>query len=241
LKTLFINLVLSVSLIGYSQENVYNIQFPPEGALDYKIKYGWFKIGEAYISVDKELHMVENEEHYRICFKLMTVGWLKIFADLDLDFESFINTKTLKPHRAKRITINGKKSDSQFDEFEYDDDSIYVTTYKKEKNQYRNSSYGKEGPYFTDALGTYFYARSKKLGKTEQTRLYIANRIYNFGMKLEKTDNEKNGMYYELIFPPIKQFPRNKKSYAILSENMNVPLEIKLSTNSGNFFFILKD
>ena len=241
MRALVITLCLCLSQMLYSQYTLQEDQFSLGERLDYKIKYGWFKIGEAHISIDKELYSVEGEDHYRVYFELVTVGWLKIFADLDLDFESFINRRTLQPHHAKRITINGKRSNSQFDEFFYSEDSIAVKTYKKEKDQYNETSYDKEGPHFTDALGTYFYARSKKLDETEQTRLYIANRIYDFGMELEEVDKKKNSSYYQLIFPPIKEFPRDKKSYAILSNNRNIPIEIKLSTKDGNFFLILED
>jgi len=241
LKTFFTNLILLASLIGYSQENVHDIRFILGEKLDYKIKYGWFKIGEARISVDSKMHPIDQVAHYRVSFNLKTVGWLKIFANLDLDFESFINSRTLQPHHAKRITISSKKSNSQFDEFDYEADSIMVRTYHKEKDEYKLSSFLRKGPHFTDALGTYFYARSTKLAIKEQTRLYIANRIYHFRMNLEDTNSKKNSSYYKLIFPPIKQFPREKKSYAILSNNLNIPLEIKLATNNGNFFFILAD
>jgi len=241
MRALVIVLFLLMNQLVYSQYAVQKEQFSLGERLNYKIKYGWFKIGEAHISIDEELHVFEGAEHYRIYFQLVTVGWLKIFADLDLDFESYINVKTLQPHHAKRITINGKKSNSQFDEFFYSEDSISVKTYKKENDQTKETSYEREGPYFTDALGTYFYARSKQLEKEEQTRLYIANRIYDFGMKLEDVSKKKNSSYYELIFPPIKQFPMNKKSYAILSNGNNIPLEIRLSTNDGNFFLILEN
>lgn len=238
---IIITFLLLVSQIGYSQYAIEEDQFSLGERLDYKIKYGWFKIGEAHISIDEELLVIEGEDHYRVYFELVTVGWLKIFADLDLDFESYINTKTLQPHSARRITINGKKSNSQFDEFFYSQDSISVKTYKKENDQTKESSYERKGPYFTDALGTYFYARSKKLNKKEQTRLYIANRIYDFGMELESVNKKKNSSYYNLVFPPIKEFPPNKKSYAILSNNKNIPIEIKLSTKDGNFFLILEE
>ncbi len=209
--------------------------------LHYKIKYGWFKVGEAEVSIDNKLHTFDNQEHFLIAFKLETVGWLKIFANIYLDFQSFINSKSFQPHHSRRITINGRKSDSQFDEFYYLPDSIRVKTYRKEKDEFKTSIFEKAGPHFTDALGTYFCTRAKELSKREVSRLYIANRFYYFNLKAEDTYSDKKSSKYELFLPQIKQFPRERKSYAILSKNTNIPLEIKLSTRDGNFFFILKE
>jgi len=241
MKTVITTILMTVAFIGYGQrERIDYDHFSLGEKLDYKIKYGWFKIGEATVSIDDIIHKIEGEDHYRVRFGLRTVGWLRIFADLDLRFESYINSETFRPHHATRITINGEKSNSQFDEFTYAD-SIYVKTYRKEKDEFKYSTFPSEGTKFTDALGTYFYVRALELSRwrEEKMRFYIANRIYHFGMEPDRDYTESNNLLYELKMPPIKQFPADKTSYAILDSRKNIPIEIKLSTDSGNFYLIL--
>ena len=239
LSTLFFFLCL---LCAFGQGKSMNENLVLGETLNYKIKYGWFKIGEAQVYNDNSYHEIDGVPHYRVQFNLQTVGWLKIFANLDLEFESFVNANNFRPHHAKRLIKNGKKSNSQYDEFNYQD-SIYVKTYKEENQKTKNNSYALDGPTFTDALSTYLFVRAQNLlmDRNEEVRFYIANRIYNFTMKPNRGSSERNSKFYELVFPPIKEFPPNKTSYAILDEKMNIPLEIKLATNNGNFFLVLDD
>lgn len=210
--------------------------------LSYKIKYGWFKIGEADVTNDSQFHYINGEPHYKVNFNLRTVGWLKIFANLNLEFESYLNAKTFKPHRALRALREGKRENIQHDKFRYQD-SIYVETYREDKDETRITTYPVEGPDFTDALGAYMYVRGQALNmeKNETLRFYIANRVFGFDLLPKKEESKKNQKHYELLFPPIKQFPRDKTSYAILDENRNIPLEVKLSTDNGNFYLLLDD
>ncbi|MFT4833244.1 MAG: hypothetical protein ACI815_002909 [Psychroserpens sp.] len=208
--------------------------------LNYKIKYGWLKIGDAELFVDHRFHIIDDQQHYLVQFKLKTVGWLRIFANVDLRFESYVNATTFQPHHASRIVMTGKKSDIQLDEFTYTD-SIYAETYKQEKQETSVNVYPKVGVAFTDALSAYMYVRSKELNLTndEEARLYIANHLYEFTMTPDQLFNKKGQKSYELIFPPIKEFPREKKNYVTLEKDTNIPVEIRLSTNNGNFFFAL--
>ena len=211
--------------------------------LKYKIKYGWFKVGEAVIQTDTTLHYLEGEPHYYVKFNLETGGILKIFANLDLRFDSYVNARTFRPHKSTRFTRNGKKENNQWDTFSYRD-SIYVETYRENRDKAKNHSYEETGTAFLDALSTYLYVRAQKLDmqSEEKMRLYISDRTYDFKIQPHaKLTKKKGDKTYEMKFPPIKQFPRKKTSYAVFSNKRNIPLEIKLATNDGNFFLILDD
>ncbi len=221
------------------QENKYHLRGE---TLYYKIKYGWFKIGEAKVHTDKEFHYFDNEPHYLVRFNLKTVGWLRIFADLDILFESYVHANSFLPNKALRSLKTSKKTNIQEDKFFYSD-SIYVETYRHEKDETRITTYPLIGSAFTDALGTYMLIRGQNLSdnKNEAVRFYIAHRVFEFEMIPDKSSGSAEGRFYKLLFPPIKQFPRDKSSHATLGKEKNIPLEIKLSTDNGNFYFILDD
>jgi len=227
----------------HSQENfVENTNIVRGEKLHYKIKYGWFKVGEAEVRTDSELHMIDGEPHYLMEFDLKTAGWAKFFSSVKVEFRSYIHAENFRPNNTYRGLSTSKKVNNQSDKFMYQD-SIYVETYREDRDETKMNSYPLEGPTFTDALGTYLFVRGQELNldKNENVRFYIANRIYDFEMTPDKKESDKSSKYYELIFPPIKEFPRNKTSYAILDRNKNIPLEIKLASNNGNFFLILDE
>ena len=209
-------------------------------SLKYKIKYGWFKIGEAEVKTDPEFHLIDGEPHYVVDFNLKTAGWAKFFSSVRVDFKSYIHAETFQPHHAYRGLSTSKKVNNQQDKFSFRD-SVYVETYREDKDETKTSTYPLEGPIFTDALGTYLFVRGQSLNldKNENVRFYIANRVYDFEMAPDKKESSSKEKYYELIFPPIKEFPRNKTSYAKLDPEKNIPLVIKLASNNGNFFLIL--
>lgn len=214
-------------------------------SLKYKIKFGWFKIGEAVISTDTALHEFDGEQYYYVRFQLETGGILKIFANLNLDFDSYVHTKTFRPHKSKRYTRNGKKSNNQQDEFTYAD-SIYVATYRENRDKTESHSFEETGKPFLDALSTYMYVRAQNLDMVDlkEMKFYIADELYDFsispnpGLRKKKQRHLKS---YKINFPPIDEFPSNKTSYAMFYGDSNIPEEIKLSTSDGNFFLILDD
>ena len=238
----FLALILCVGMsMAWSQSAFQENENHIRGeTLNYKIKYGWFKIGEAKVHTDSEFHYFDNEPHYLVRFNLKTVGWLRIFADLDILFESYVHADSFMPHTALRSVKTSKKTNIQEDKFFYRD-SIYVETFRREKEQTRVTTYPIVGEAFTDALGTYMLIRGRELSddKEEAARFYIAHRIYEFAMIPEKSSGSDKERFYEVNFPPIKQFPRDKTSYAILGREKNIPIEIKLSTDNGNFYFVL--
>ena len=241
MKRLFSIIILFISLASYAQENfTENTNLVRGEKLQYKIKYGWFKIGEAEVEVDPEFHMLDGSPHYYVHFDLKTAGWAKFFSSVHVEFQSYIDAETFRPHHTYRGLSTSKKVNNQHDKFFYRD-SIYVETYRENQDTTRKSTYPLKGSKFTDALGTYLYVRSLDLNmhQDEQVRFYIANHLYDFTMTPNSKESGPGNKYYKLIFPPIKEFPPNKTSYTILDRNKNIPLEIKLASNNGNFYLLL--
>lgn len=235
--------LLLITLSVYSQNSLMENKNILRGEkLQYNIKYGWFKIGEAEVEVGKNFEIIDGEPHYVARFDLVTAGWAKFFASVHVEFKSYIHAKTFKPHHAYRGLSTSKKINNQHDKFFYKD-SVYVETYREDKDKTKTTSYPIYGPTFTDAMGTYLYVRGLPLNldKKESARFYIAGRVYDFSMTPNKAESGQNDKYYKLIFPPIKEFPPDKTSYAILNREKNIPKEIKLASNNGNFYFVLDE
>ncbi len=242
MNKILVMLVFITSFQCFSQNSSWeNDRINRGEVLNYNIKYGWFKIGKAEVFHDPEFHLIDGEPHYYVQFTLRTVGWLKIFANLNLCFDSYINAKTYQPNRSTRLTINGKRINNQFDEFQYQD-SIYVKTFREDRDQLTRHSFEVNQIAFLDALSTYIYMRAQELDmrKDENVKFYIANRVYDFRITPNKKLGKGEKKSYEMKFPPIKQFPKNKTSYVFFNSR-NVPKEIKLGTNDGNFYLILNE
>lgn len=209
--------------------------------LNYKIKFGWFKVGNAEINVDSVLTYFNEEPHYFISFKLKTSGILKAFANLDVYFESYVHAESYRPFKSKRLIKNGKKVNNQHDTFTYAD-SIYVETYRESRDKSKTNSYELEGKILLDALSTYLFVRDQDLDMTkdEELRFYIADDVFDFRLTPNKKLGKGKVKSYQMVFPPIDEFPRKKTSYAFFN-NSNVPVEMKIATNSGNFYLILED
>ena len=246
MKYLIIFLFVFIGHFGHTQSSVKACdcaEMQLGERLKYKIKYGWFKVGEAVIKTDTMLHDIDGEPHYYVKFNLETGGILKIFANLNLRFDSYVNARTFRPYKSKRFTRNGKKENNQLDSFSYSD-SIYVETYRESRDKTKYHSYEETGAAFLDALSTYLYVRAQKLDmkKSEEMRLYISDKVYDFKIQpSSKLTKKKGNKTYELKFPRIKEFPEKKTSYTVFSNKRNIPIEIKLATNDGNFFLILDD
>ena len=129
--------------------------------LRYKIKYGWFKIGESVVTVDPEIHYFNDQPHYHIHFNLKAQGLLRLFANLNLDLDSYVHAMTFRPYKSIQTVRNGKRINNYYDDFSYAD-SIYVQSWKNQ-NEKRKYGFEETEQLFVDALGTYLSVRAMKL------------------------------------------------------------------------------
>lgn len=212
--------------------------------LQYKIKYGWFKIGEAEVKIDSRLHFFNNEPHYHIHFNLKAHGLLALFSNLNLDLDSFVHSETFRPNRSVQTVRYGKRENSYFDDFFYAD-SIYVQ-YWKNQNEKEKFVFEETDVPFVDALGSYLLVKTMDLNMSEpkNMQLYYGKEVYDFGITPDKSlisSSDHDLKAYQIRLPDIQEFSVDKESYVIFRGRENILEEMKLATSDGNIYLILED
>ncbi len=93
-SVLLFGLAFSVQAKNASKE-----KFQTGEKFTYKIHYGWFKVGEAIIETDKEIHQING----RPCYKLDAYGsassFLNTIVKIRDHWGTYIDTATYMPHR----------------------------------------------------------------------------------------------------------------------------------------------
>lgn len=234
----------TLGLLGQSDDSRELEKVNKGETLRYKIKYGWFKIGESIVNVDPQVYYFNDEPHYHIHFNLKAQGLLRLFANLNLDLDSYVHAQTFRPHKSTQTVRNGKRENNYYDDFFYAD-SIYVQTWKNQ-NEKKKFGFKETEKLFVDALGTYLSVRAMNLDmrRSENMQLYYGKKVYDFGITPDKSligRNDRNRKAYQIRLPDIEEFSVDKESYVIFAGNDNVVEELKLATSDGNIYLILDD
>lgn len=214
--------------------------------LNYDIKYGVFKVGEAEAMIDPELFYPDQAPHYLVTIKVSSVGLLKFFySNLHLCYETYISVDNSIPFTSERELYHGKEVEIEHDYFRYED-SVYVENQRFKTGEIRKRSFDNSDRMVRDVLSTYVFFRNSEMSKmVEEVPIffYLYNRLNELVVKptegvvdFEGTPSRK----FNLLFPRIKDFPNDKESYVFMSmDGRNVPLKIKLGTKRGNFYLLL--
>ena len=134
MRALVIAFLLCLGHLSYAQHKIEKAQFSLGEQLNYKIKYGWFKIGEAVFKVDSQLHYFDNEAHYNVRFSFKTQGLVALFSNLNLNWDSYIGVDTNRPFKSVQTVSNGKRVNAYYDNYSYAD-SIYVQSRKNQNEE----------------------------------------------------------------------------------------------------------
>jgi len=244
MRVLVIVFLLCLGHLSYSQHKIEQAQFSLGEEINYKIKYGWFKIGEAVFKVDSQLHYFNNEPHYNVRFSFKTQGFIALFSNLNLNWDSYISVNTNRPFKSVQTVSNGKRVNFYYDDYSYAD-SIYVQSWKNQ-NEKIEFAFEETGHPFVDALGTYLYVRSISLdmNRSVDMQLYYYKKVYDFGIIPDKSlirKNDSRRKSYSIRLPDIEEFAVDKQSYVIFRGSDNVIEELKLAASDGNIYLILDD
>lgn len=242
---IYVVFTLSITgLLGQSGVNNDYSRVKRGETLYYKIKYGWFKIGDSEVTVDSKIHYFDEEPYYHIHFNLKAQGLLKLFSNLNLDMDSYVHAETFRPYKSIHTVRNGKRENFYYDDFSYSD-SIYVHSWK---NQNSKKKYGfkETGKLFVDALGSYLSIRAMNLDmkRSENMQLYYSHKVYDFGITPDRSlisRSDRHLKSYQIRLPDIDEFAVDKESYVIFRGDQNVVEEMKLATSDGNIYLVLEE
>lgn len=214
--------------------------------LEYTMQYGWFKIGEAIITIDPTLQG-NNKDQFLVQCKLKTTGLAKLLADLQACTETYVDVSSLLPELAIWEINNDKRNETKGEFYTYSD-SVIVLEKREFPYKKRTRSFSKKKGQVRDPLSTYLWLRSQVPSTINniETQVFFSGKVYPFGMvALEPADYKRDSgkeevLRYELVFPVSTAFPKGKKGKVIVSNDaQKIPLKFEIEMNLGTFHFTL--
>ena len=230
-------LMLLVSGLTYAQEAA----FQDGEWFRFSISYsGWWKAGEATLSVTNEI--LKGKPVYHVKGKGVTTGMTKLFFGVEDYYETYIDKKTTLPYRfIRKIDEGGHTKDKIID---FNQQSNVATVNDKKHNEVKTFQ---TEPNIHDMVSAFYYLRnsidSENLKDGDETVINMFFDQENFKFKLKFLGREevktKFGKVKALIFRPYVQAGRvfkEKESLTVwISDDQNkIPLQIKADLAVGS-------
>ncbi|WP_167598530.1 DUF3108 domain-containing protein [Leeuwenhoekiella sp. ZYFB001] len=230
-------LMLLVSGLTYAQEAA----FQDGEWFRFRISYsGWWKAGEATLSVTNEI--LKGKPVYHVKGKGVTTGMTKLFFGVEDYYETYIDKKTTLPYRfIRKIDEGGHTKDKIID---FNQQSNVATVNDKKHNEVKTFQ---TEPNIHDMVSAFYYLRnsidSENLKDGDETVINMFFDQENFKFKLKFLGREevktKFGKVKALIFRPYVQAGRvfkEKESLTVwISDDQNkIPLQIKADLAVGS-------
>jgi hypothetical protein len=212
--------------------------------LEFRISYGWFTIGRAYVDIPKDT-LYANSSSYYVNVVGKTAGLLGFFNNTEDTFDAIFNKTTLKPYIASQNFQEGKKRDVQTNTFSYDEGEVVVEKVNYEKDiVYEPAVFDLEDEAF-DILSSYLYLRSidfSSLSREDSVmvKVFFGKKHWDFGIEYGGVEKVKTSIgkidthKFYILFPVTSTFPEAKSVivWTTMDENQ-LPLKIKAKLRFG--------
>lgn len=217
--------------------------FPLGESVRFKIYYGWFALGEAYISVGDEL---VDGQYYDSQIGARTIGLFSWLAGIDNSYSGHVNIADYKTIESEKHLDERKGKYDQWNIFDYDKMVTKVKIKDHSKSNPDKTIQVDLTPDTYDLHGTYMFLRSKlwsglKKGEAIHLKTYWEDKLYAFGMEYGGTERIKyDGDKYRThkfyaLFPVSRTFPKEKAVtfYLLEQDGMAIPLLIEADLKIG--------
>jgi len=207
----------------------------------FRISYsGWWKAGEATLSVDNET--LKGKPVYHVKGKGVTTGMTKLFFGVEDYYETYIDKQTTLPYRfIRKIDEGGHTKDKIID---FDQQARVATVNDKKHNEIKTFQ---TEPNIHDMVSSFYHLRNaidaNTLKEGDETVINMFFDQENFKFKLKFLGREvvktKFGKVKALVFRPYVQAGRvfkEKESLTVwISDDQNkIPLQIKADLAVGS-------
>lgn len=229
----------------FSQPKRQSVRFVPGEKLSFELKYGWFTLGKAQITLDETLYPIKGDKYYKTDIRASTAGLMRLFDGIDDHFSGLVNVDTYKPTTSEKH-IRHKRGDwDQWNTFDYESMKVDVKGKKWKKKHYEHWKVDlTEDTY--DILGTYLFIRGIDWSKYEKGdsvmfKTFYEEELYDFGVEHGGTEEiEFNGETYVAqkiygLFPITKTFPKERSVtvWIINYDGINLPVQIEAQIKVG--------
>mgnify|MGYP005809499079 FL=1 len=207
----------------------------------FRISYsGWWKAGEATLSVNNET--LKGKPVYHVKGKGVTTGMTKLFFGVEDYYETYIDKQTTLPYRfIRKIDEGGHTKDKIID---FDQQARVATVNDKKHNEIKTFQ---TEPNIHDMVSSFYHLRNaidaSTLKEGDETVINMFFDQENFKFKLKFLGREvvktKFGKVKALVFRPYVQAGRvfkEKESLTVwISDDQNkIPLQIKADLAVGS-------
>lgn len=244
-KSIGIFCILFLPFLALSQSANKTVRFVPGEKLSFELKYGWFTMGNAEITLDKALHPVGDNVFYRTDIRASTAGLMRLFDGIDDHFSGLVNVNDFKPITSEKHVRHKRGAWDQWNNFDYENMKVNV----------KGKKWGKDYPEFWtvdltqdtyDILGTYLYIRGidwsqYHKGDSLMFKTFFEDKLYDFGVEHGGTEQLMfNGIEYTAqklygLFPLSRTFPKERSVtvWVINYDGINLPVHMEAQIRFG--------
>ena len=199
----------------------------------FRLSYsGWFKAGEATLSVTDE--QLNNNSVYHIKGEGVTTGMTKLFFNVEDNYETYIDQKTILPYRFIRKIDEGGHTKDKIIDFDQKQQKAYV--FDKKHNEHATF----DTPINVhDMVSSFYFLRDKinidqlEVGKETGLDMFFDEENFKFKLRYLGSEiiNTKFGKVKTLVFRPLVQAGRifkEKESLTlwVSADKNKIPLRI---------------
>ena len=188
----------------------YNNSFTTGEKLDYRVHVGFISAGEATMTINEEIHRINQ----RPCFKIdvfgRTTGLFDFFYTVRDNWGTYLDTASLVPHKFYEDKRENKYRKHEVVEFDHCGDTAIVSRIDKEKP----IEYFKTPKQPQDLISGYYYIRTLdytkiRVGQIITLDAFYDKKVYDFKVKYLGREKVKTklGEINSLVFAPI--MPKN--------------------------------
>lgn len=241
-------ILISLALFGFGLQGDYrfveNNSFVAGESYFYKIKYGFFTIGEANVDVDEKIFNVNQRPCYKINVVGRTAGMTNIFKVRNT-YRTYLDTLAFVP---QRFIYSARENNFKRDQ---------VMTFNHQKNEVLKTEKDETKSFsvpnnIQDVISAYYLIRtfdfsSQPVGKTYSAPVFFDEELYPMKIKYtgKGTVNTRFGKIKVLKLNPI--LPRNdlfKGENAIRiwvsDDNNRVPIQVEIDFSIGTVIMEIK-
>jgi hypothetical protein len=243
----FIFLLLS-SFIRESKETypiVKNDSFKRGEVLHYKMTYGFFTIGKGKAEIHRDYYRLNNRDCFRVEIIGKTVGMVDWVADIDDQFNSYVDTASLVPHQFYRKIREGKYKRDEWTNFDQAKNKIEVKAIDR-KGRVKEPLYFDAPPQVRDMLSGYLLLRTldfskMRVGDTINVKGFFEDAFYHMKIiyKGKEVIRSKVGKINTIVLVPVmpnnKMFDGENSVTAWFSDDKNkIPVRISAEMFVGS-------
>ncbi len=207
----------------------------------FRLSYsGWFKAGEATLSVVNERY--KNKPVYHIKGEGTTTGMTKLFFSVEDYYETYIDKETILPHRFVRKIDEGGHTKDKIIDFDQQRKKAYVF----DKKHNKHTTYDTPASVH-DMISSFYFLRDKidindlEEGKETRLDMFFDEENFQFSLRFlgRETISTKFGNVEALVFRPLVQAGRvfkEKESLTlwVSADKNKIPLRIKAELAVGS-------